>query len=286
MTYNDIYTIMNDILRGTASDNIDKKTRAFYEGFKELIVRMANMNKIPGEMRAEEYLATTISTHVAPLPSDYLTYQRIWKLVGSNYQKFEDEEILTLQKLQDECGTNFNDTSDTGTPNYLAIDGDQLVFDKHWEADGTTAIKLSYYKYPAEVTAYDQLDFTGASGTFTVGETITGSSSNATATVKSDNTTSLYVTSSSVIGTFISGETITGSSSTETATLSSAISQKVQTLELGEKYKFALANAGASMYMYLEGSIEAQEKDAVLDNIIKEIGVINKSGNIRIRPSV
>ena len=63
----------------------------------------------------------------------------------------------------------------------------------------------------------------GASGSFTVGETITGGSSSATASIiTKPDSTSMTITVPS--GTFTSGETITGSSSSATTTISSAVS--------------------------------------------------------------
>jgi len=63
----------------------------------------------------------------------------------------------------------------------------------------------------------------GASGSFTVGETITGGTSAATASITSKPTsTSLAITVPS--GTFTSGETITGGTSGATTTVSAAVS--------------------------------------------------------------
>ena len=63
----------------------------------------------------------------------------------------------------------------------------------------------------------------GASGSFTVGETITGGTSSATASITSiPSSTSFAITVPS--GTFSSGETITGGTSGATTTLSSAVS--------------------------------------------------------------
>ena len=64
------------------------------------------------------------------------------------------------------------------------------------------------------------LGITGASGAFTVGETITGGTSGATAVYVSDDGTTMNLTSVSEI--FQSGETITGGTSGETATTTGA----------------------------------------------------------------
>jgi len=59
----------------------------------------------------------------------------------------------------------------------------------------------------------------GGSGTFTVGETITGGTSSATATVVAFSAERDYILVSSISGTFQAAETLTGGSSSATATL-------------------------------------------------------------------
>lgn len=82
-----------------------------------------------------------------------------------------------------------------------------------------------------EATFKTTLTFTitGASGTFTVGETVTGGTSSETAVVDSHDTTNskLYVYSES--GTFTASETITGGTSSVTATYSSSTETRVYT---------------------------------------------------------
>jgi hypothetical protein len=70
---------------------------------------------------------------------------------------------------------------------------------------------------------------TGASGVFTVGETITGGTSSSTAVVDSHDTTNglLFVYNESAD--FTASETITGSSSSTTATYQSAVNTRVYT---------------------------------------------------------
>lgn len=62
-------------------------------------------------------------------------------------------------------------------------------------------------------------NFGGASGPFTVGETVTGGTSLATGVVLTSNALTGVMTFVSITGTFVAGETITGSLSTNTAVL-------------------------------------------------------------------
>ena len=288
MIYNDVYVEMNEILRAPEDVSINKKTRAFNRGQREFIERMYRSAEIPGSQLEVSYsLATTINTNYVSLPSDFLALEVINRKLSTNsYLRFSDSEIITYKQLVDWAGTNFYNSSYTGTPTVCAIkDVDKVYFDKYFSATGTDYIKIDYWKYPTDAVAYDQLPIENASGDFTVGETITGGTSGATATVYAldDDDAYVQVTSSSVSGAFQSGEEITGSQSSTTADTTSTISQKVQTMDLNTKYQTALATAGAMMYLYGEGSEEAAEKDAVLDALIMGYAPLNNYGSLRIR---
>lgn len=286
LIYRNVYTLMNDLLRATESVAILKKTRAFNEGYKSLTHRMVLKNQCPNGLLDTNDIATTISTNYASCPTGFLRWQSVWKKVGTAHRLVELEEILTLERLQLQTLDRFHLTTDTGAFRVMAFSDDKMYFDKHWESSDTDAIKLMSWNYPTEVEAYDKISITGPSADFTVGETITGTTSAATATVHTNAATYLYLTSESVSGTFQTAETITGTTSGSTATTSSAVTEKVQVLELGEKYKLALATAGAAMYLFMEGSIEAQEKDGVLDAIVAELALLVPVGYSQIRGSV
>jgi len=280
---------MNDICRSQETQDIDRKTRACSEGYKQLIERMVYMTKPPKEMRTESNLSNSADVNTVALPTDYIRYQSIWFLVNSNYEKFTDDEIVSLQELMEYANTNHYDTSNTGTPRMVAVDGDQLVFDKHFASAGTTNVKLSYYQYPTEITAYDQLSISFTATAFSDGETITGGTSGATATVVTSTTSLVDVESTSLNGSFQALEKVTGGTSGVEAIVTRIpppYTEKVQVLELGEKYKLAIATAGAMMYLYMTGSVEASEKDNTLDNLIKQLAATNEQGNRVLRPNV
>lgn len=68
------------------------------------------------------------------------------------------------------------------------------------------------------------IPITSASGTFTVGETITGGTSSATAVITAVSSEDDYLLTGAFTGTFTAGETITGGTSSVTATLTKASS--------------------------------------------------------------
>lgn len=72
------------------------------------------------------------------------------------------------------------------------------------------------------ITSGRYIPISSASGTFVAGETITGGSSGATATVTAYSTESDYLLTGAITGSFTDGETITGGTSSATATLTRA----------------------------------------------------------------
>jgi len=288
MIYNDVYIEMNKILRAPVAVDIDGKTDSFNRGQRMVLQRMQKLNSIPGVLLSiGNSIATTISTNYISLPSDFAELKMISRKVSTGvYQRFYSREMIPFDSLVNNASNNFYNTALTGTPTSLSfVDDDKVYFDKYFAATGTDYIKLDYWKYAEDAVAYDQISITGASGDFTVGETITGGTSGATATVYAldDDDAYVQVTSSSVSGTFQSGEIITGGTSSVTATTSSLLSPKVQVMDIGAKYQTILAVAGAMKYLFDDGSDEAQEKDMVLDGLIQEIASLNKSGFRRLR---
>jgi hypothetical protein len=143
---------------------------------------------------------------------------------------------------------------------------------------GTKQIKMSYQKLPTEVEAYDKLVITSASGTFTVGETVTGGTSSASATVNAvaDDDSYLYLEVLDKVGTWSDGETITGGDSGETAT-AGAFTQKVQALTWRAKYKFLLAQAASLVYLHMKDNNEVEMKSSIVDNLIEQFSVVNRN---------
>ena len=125
-------------------------------------------------------------------------------------------KAITLLLNRVGISTSVDDNRDRGRQ-YMSL---QLVEDlalvPYWFLDRTTTFKTTL-----------TFTITGATGTFSVGETVTGGTSLETAVVDSHDTTNglLYVYSES--GDFTAAETITGDSSSKTATYSSAAETRV-----------------------------------------------------------
>lgn len=290
MIYNDVYVEMNDILRGNESIDVLKKTRAFNEGYRQLAERMAIANKAPGALLTQNKdLATTQAVNFVTLPDDFLTLQSIWKKSGSSYLLVQDTtfETVSLEELMKNNDSQFIDSNAQGDFwNQLAYDDDKIYFDRAFATTGTDTVRIWYYNYPDTVFAYDTIAINTLSADFAVGETVNGGTSNASGTVVSNTSTLLTLKSETVKGTFQNGETITGDESGSTAKIDGTINKKFQTLELGYKYRLALATAGATIFLYMDGAVEVAEKDAVLDKLIASLGEINRGSKVSLRPGV
>ncbi len=125
---------------------------------------------------------------------------------------------------------------------------------------------------PTELVYYDSLPITGASGTFTSGETITGGTSSATGTLYADNGTTLFL--QDVNGTFTDTETISGSSSGETATVNGSITERVQSLEWADRHLFLAAQAATVFWHKFKNNSQVATESALLDNLIQQNGII------------
>jgi len=90
--------------------------------------------------------------------------------------------------------------------------------------DVTKECTFDWGQEPASCCAF--LEVSGASGDFTDGETVTGGTSNATATVFSSYVDGGRVYVENVSGTFQAGETITGGSSNQTATVDGFVPER------------------------------------------------------------
>jgi len=146
------------------------------------------------------------------VPSDFLAPFSLSITNSSNY-------VFLMFKDLDYVQTYNPNPATTGTPKYYAqFDVNNLVIGPTPDAAYTTT--LSYFYRPASLTESLLVLTVGATGSFTVGETITGGTSGVVSTIKailSSTTLSILVPS----GTFTDGETITGTTSGATTTVTS-----------------------------------------------------------------
>jgi hypothetical protein len=279
----DVYTSMNNILRASATKDIELKIKAINYGYRELVNRMVIKGRCPRAFYEETNLPTTISTNYADIPSDNCRIESVYISDGTYFNEVEAEDIISFKELKNECGTSWFDSTSTGTPSRIAIEDDRIYCNYYWAETDTDAVKIGYWHYPTELVGYDRITVANV-GTFAVGDIIVGSTSTAQGTVYAVGTTYLDITCSTITKTFVSGETITCGAKTTTIL---SIDYKPQILELdGMKYEPAIAIAASAFYLFFTGETEVTEKDTVLDNIIKDLIILNnRHTNIKVRVS-
>jgi len=167
-------------------------------------------------------------------------------------------------------GTTATITVASGTTLTIAITG------------GTKDIKMSYYKYPVDILVYDQLNISSIVGTFQAEEVLEGNTSNASATIKTVGDTYLYLYTDGSDGTFLSGETVQGVTSGATATADAAITQKPQTLEWGEKYKFLLTQSWSLIWLHMKNNNDQAPRSDIVDELINMMGLVNRHNEVSI----
>lgn len=178
-------------------------------------------------------------------PSDFLASFSLSATVGS-------KKVFLLFKDLDFVQTYTPNPATTGEPIYYAqFDEENFIISP--TPNGDYVVELAYFYRPTSITKSTfLLTMTSVSGTFTTSDTITGSTSGQSTTVKNVNSSTVL----SVIipsGSFTVGETITGSSSGATGVLS-AIGEDVTTSFLSDDGRMTLLYGCLSeAYTYMKG---------------------------------
>ena len=141
----------------------------------------------------------------------------------SGSKDFEPNVADYVEEAFERCGLELRTGYDVKTArrslNFLFADWANRGLNRWTINQVTQTVAKDISEYPVGTLTLS----VGASDSFTVGETITGGSSSATASIiTKPDSTSMTITVPS--GTFTTGETITGSSSSATTTVSSAVS--------------------------------------------------------------
>ena len=146
-------------------------------------------------------------------------------------------------------------SSTTGTPKYYArFDIDNFIVAPTPNSNYTT--QLHYYYRPTSLADSTIALTVGSSNSFAVDETITGSSSGATANVESksdsDNTITILVPTTA----FTTGETITGGTTEATTTISSMTSDTTTTWLSKNARNAMLYGSLLEAYVYMKGEAD------------------------------
>ena len=280
MTLNEIWVLMNQILRSDVNKEIDRKMSAINEGFLYFAKTMLTMDSyLPELLSGITELASVEDSNKIALPSDYLGLMSMWYGDGTNYTYLEDGSLVDLDYLIRQSNTQFIST-DSGIPYLFSISEPYIYSEKNWDAVYSDAIKLLYHKKPATLVAYDEISVVSVTG-YVVNEIIIQDTSNAIAQVYEIDTDNdiLKVKTSSRQELFLDTYAVVGQTSTTSSLQNADISQKPQTLEISNKYGLELATASAFMYLWFDDDSETESKEQTFIDMIEKLGTINKMNN-------
>jgi len=238
------YTTLKDALK-----NYTQNTETVFLNSMDMLIRLAEerilkstqlnvfQKNVTGALSSgNEYLA---------VPSDFLSPHSLSITNNSLY------EYLQLKELEFVQSYNPNSSS-TGTPKYYGqFDVDYFVLAP--TPDSTYTVSLSYFYRPTSLTqSLYLLSLSTVSGTFVVGETITGGTSGQSSTISVvESATSLTVGIPSQ--NYTVGETITGGTSGATAVIT-AVGADTTNSWLSENAEVALLYASLSeCYLFMKG---------------------------------
>lgn len=270
ITVNDVYLQFQNLIRSDNTLGLPRKQEAFNQGYLYLLEKMITVAGGIDELLVVGLdLPALINTNYVELPEDFFKIFAAWKNVGNQFNKFFDSQNIDFDQLMDLCANTFYTTTNYGTPTWFSVKKPLIYFDNYFAASSSNPIKISYWKMPNPVVFYDQINIEDVTGTFEVGEIITGSESTTTATVYQVDDDFLYLVSSPASASFAISEIITGGTSGATATVTASVLPKVEVLELGSEYLQLLAMAVAINYYAMRGLYEeAQALDQTFSNLV------------------
>lgn len=279
MILQDVWQLMNEILRGDFNTEVDKKMLALNQGYLYLAKLMIENGTYLQELvSAPVSIATTDGVNQLDLPEDYLALMFLWYKSGSTYVPVMDEMLVDYAYLLKQAYNNFLDTTAKGTPNLFAINEPNIFTDIRWSDTDAHGVKIMYHKKPTELIAYDEIKVVSTTG-FTVGEVVLQTTTNASGTINTINATNKKITvlTNSRSGVFYNSYNIVGQTSSTTSAQVGDMVEKPQELEISDKLKLELATAGALQYLYMEDNPEAEIKSKTLQQLIRKNNVISKS---------
>jgi len=178
----------------------------------------AGRTKDGGKVRLIDFEFSDEQAYILEFGANYIRFYKDGGLLTSNSQNITGitQANPAVMTIASHGYTNGDRILVTGVTDMTEVNNREFVV-----ANATlNTFELSGINSTGFDSYNSTLGITGVSGAFTVGETITGGTSGATAVYVSDDGTTMNLTS--VSETFQSGETITGGTSGETATTTGA----------------------------------------------------------------
>lgn len=279
MILQDVWKLLNEILRADENTEIDKKMLALNQGYLYLAKLMIENGTYLQELvSAPTSIVTTIATNSIPLPDDYLANMFLWYLSGTTYVPVMDSMIVDYPYLLRQAYSNFLDTTSKGIPTKFAFNYPKIITDLHWPETNADGVKIMYHKKPALLVAYDEVVVASVTG-FVVGEVVIQTTTNASGTIYGIDAINkkLKIQTGGRAGTFFDSYNIVGQTSSTSSAQSGVMVEKPQVLEITDTLKLEVAIAGAIQYLFMEDNPEAEIKVKTLKELIKKNNVMSKN---------
>ena len=280
-TYTELKTAIQDFAENTESSFVTHLPD-FIKNAEEKILQNAQLT----EFRKNASGTLTSSSEFLQKPTDFLAPYSLSITNSSNKEFLLFKDVNFIQEVHPNSTT-------TGTPKYYGF-FNITNFILAPTPDDNYAAEFHYFFRPTSLTASTFTLTVASSASFTVGETITGSTSGESTTITSKPTSTTMLVPIPT-GSFTTGETITGGTSGATTTISSIGADSTLSW-LSENAPLAmLYGALVEAYVYMKGEQDimqyyaAQFKDAILRlknfGEAKEVTEANRAGLVRVPKS-
>jgi len=195
--------------------------------------------------------ATSVFTSSYPylsVPSDFFFPFSVFETSSSSKIFLLEKDVNFLQEYNPNSST-------TGTPKYYGrFDIDNFIISP--TPDSNYTCEIHYYYRPTSL-ADSTIDLTvGSANSFAVDETITGSSSGATATIDSKNDSTNKLTIIVPTTAFTNGETVTGGTTSASSSISAISSDTTTTWLSKNAINAMLYGSLVEAYIFMKGEAD------------------------------
>jgi len=189
--------------------------------------------------------ATTSSDRFLSVPTDFFSPFSLSITSSNNIIFLLEKDVNFVQEYNPNSST-------TGTPKYYArFDVDNFILAP--TPDSNYTCELHYYYKPTSL-ADSTIELTvSVASSFAIGETITGGTSGATATIDSKNDSTNKLTIVVPITAFTSGETITGGTTSHSSAISAIASDTTTTWLSKNAINAMLYGSLVEAYIFMKG---------------------------------
>lgn len=215
--------------------------------------------------------ATTSSDRFLSVPTDFFSPFSLSITSSNNIIFLLEKDVNFVQEYNPNSST-------TGTPKYYArFDVDNFILAP--TPDSNYTCELHYYYKPTSLADSTIELSVSVASSFAIGETITGGTSGATATIDSKNDSTNKLTIVVPITAFTSGETITGGTTSHSSAISAIASDTTTTWLSKNAINAMLYGSLVEAYIFMKGEPDVIKMYS--DRFMEEVSRLKDFGEAR-----